>query len=43
MLRSDSDPDSAHEDAWFSWAPAAVPLSGALVLAIAGTVWALVL
>jgi glycerol uptake facilitator-like aquaporin len=31
------------EDAWFSWAPVAVPLSGALVLAIAGTVWALVL
>ena len=32
-----------HEDAWFSWAPLAVPLSGALVLAIVGTVWALVL
>jgi glycerol uptake facilitator-like aquaporin len=31
------------EDAWFSWAPVAVPLFAALVLATAFTVWALVL
>ena len=43
MVRSDSEPQPTHEDVWFGWASVAVPLSGGLVLAIAATVWALVL
>jgi glycerol uptake facilitator-like aquaporin len=45
LVASNVKPDDppTHENAWFSWAPVAVPVSGALVLAIVGTVWALVL